>query len=420
MRTFALTALMLAACAHAPDTRELEARLAALEARVVEIQPAGPSFQFDDSRGVYLASLRRPNVEKSLFGAVYGRNCNGDPTAACSAASFTTTGTSTALTFTATVSGVAGAFIDANNDSKLALGSAGAGISGDATGAYVPNLGSSPGSFRPASSGSLGTSGSGWGALFLSAANGSNLISLADSTNSKTLKLRNNNDAFELYNNANAKTLKVAASGTVGGTLTGGTSLASLSIDDSVGAQLNYNGYTFTCATGQCGTGSGTPLAAGPNPGVAGSGTGFTSNANSYIVHKVDKITVDRTALTAAATTQDITFWTVPAKTRVLREIADVTQAFDDGAGPISAVTMTCGTTAGGSQYLNSGSVFAVTTLGDVAAEIGAGLLSATVADIPSFSTTTAVQCRFTSTGGNLSTLTTGSVTYYLELLVYP
>jgi hypothetical protein len=156
------------------------------------------------------------------------------------------------------------------------------------------------------------------------------------------------------------------------------------------------------------------------NAGTAGSGTGITADRTAALQHYVHRITVARTALTAAATTQDITLWTVPAKTRVLRLVEDVTAAFDDGASPISAVTTTCGTTAGGNQYLLSGSVFSVTTLGDVAAEIGAGLTSATVADIPSMSATTAIQCRWTSTGGNLSTLTTGSSTFYIEAVTYP
>jgi hypothetical protein len=153
--------------------------------------------------------------------------------------------------------------------------------------------------------------------------------------------------------------------------------------------------------------------------GTAGSGTGFSTIKSGLLRSVVQKITVARTALTAAATTQDLTIWTIPAKTRLSRVIADVTAAFDDAAGPISAVTMTCGKTAGGAEYLVSGSVFTTTTLGDATAEVGASL-NTYFGDLPSWSATTAVQCRFTSTGGNLSTLTTGSVTYYLEWIVYP
>lgn len=153
--------------------------------------------------------------------------------------------------------------------------------------------------------------------------------------------------------------------------------------------------------------------------GTAGSGTGFSLVKQGVLRLWVDKITVARTALTAAATTQDVTVWTVPAKTRMINLIVDGTAAFDDGAGPISALTITCGKTAGGNEYLLSGSLFTVNTLGDATGEVGASLTSY-FGDIPSWSGTTAVTCRFTSTGGNLSTLTTGSATFYLEMSTYP
>jgi hypothetical protein len=153
--------------------------------------------------------------------------------------------------------------------------------------------------------------------------------------------------------------------------------------------------------------------------GTAGSGTGISTIKTGLVRTFVSKITVARTALTAAATTQDITLWTIPAKTRMWRLIADVTAAFDDAAGPISAVTLTCGKTAGGNEYLLSKSVFATTQMGTVTGEVGASLATY-FGDIPSWSATTAVQCRWTSTGGNLSTLTTGSATFYLEWTNYP
>jgi hypothetical protein len=153
--------------------------------------------------------------------------------------------------------------------------------------------------------------------------------------------------------------------------------------------------------------------------GTNGSGTGLSLVKNGLLRTVVSKLTVARTALTAAATTQDITLWTMPAKTRMWRLIADGTAAFDDAAGPISAVTITCGKTAGGAEYLVSGSLFTVNTLGDATAEVGASL-NTYYGDLPSWSATTTLQCRFTSTGGNLSTLTTGSVTFYIEWTVYP
>jgi hypothetical protein len=152
--------------------------------------------------------------------------------------------------------------------------------------------------------------------------------------------------------------------------------------------------------------------------GTAGSGTGYTVIASGAIRPFVHKITVTYAAMTAAGTT-DVTVWTLPSKTRMSRMIDDVTTTFTGGA--LSAVSVTCGTTAGGNEYLLAHSAYtAAATFGDVAAEIGAGLLSATVADIPSFSATTAIICRFTCTGANCSAATAGSATYYLEGVTYP
>lgn len=151
--------------------------------------------------------------------------------------------------------------------------------------------------------------------------------------------------------------------------------------------------------------------------GTAGSGTGISTNASGVLRTVVSKITVARTALTAAATTQDVTVWTVPAKARLIRMIADGTVAFTGGG--VTALTITCGKTAGGNEYLLSGSLFTTGTFGDVVGEMGASL-SGGVGDVASWSATTALQCRFTSTTANLNALTTGSVTFYLEWIVYP
>lgn len=152
--------------------------------------------------------------------------------------------------------------------------------------------------------------------------------------------------------------------------------------------------------------------------GTAGSGTGITTNVTASVRQFVHKITVAETALTAAATTQDVTIWTVPGKTRLTRIVADATVGFTGGG--LTNMTVTCGSAPGSTNYLLSGSIFAAATLGDVAAEIGAGLLSATVADIPSFSSTTGISCRFTSTTANVVAATAGSVTFYIEGVTYP
>jgi hypothetical protein len=222
---------------------------------------------------------------------------------------------------------------------------------------------------------------------------------------------------------------------TFGGTITSTVASGGHSIEVVAGTRICLNGSTCTTYVQDDGFGAmnlgGNSIATVAafstlvdytNSGITGtrgSGTGISIVKEGSIRNVVNKISVARTALTNASTTQDVTIWTIPAKTRFWRLIADVTAAFDDAAGPISAVTMTCGKTAGGAEYLVSGSVFTVTTLGDATGEVGASL-NTYFGDIPSWSATTAVQCRFTSTGGNLSTLTTGSVTFYLEWITYP
>lgn len=156
-----------------------------------------------------------------------------------------------------------------------------------------------------------------------------------------------------------------------------------------------------------------------PGSGTAASGTGITSNTHGGLGSRFEKVTVINTAL-AAAGTSDVTIWTAPTGfTRVLRMWANPTQNFTGGT--LSNVTVTCGTSAGGNQYLLSFTVFSgasgTAVFGDVAAEIGAGLLSATVADFPGAST--AVQCRFTCTGDTCNHATQGSVAFYVEYTTY-
>lgn len=159
----------------------------------------------------------------------------------------------------------------------------------------------------------------------------------------------------------------------------------------------------------------------GATGGTAGSGTGITTGYTSAVRPWVHKQTIDRTALTAAGTT-DLTVWTTPVNTRIVRITADVTQVFTGGA--LTAVTFQCGNAAGGNQYLVGGSVFAAqTTLGDVQAEVGAGLLTATLADMGTPAAgvpgAVAVSCRFTCTTATCSAATQGSLALYIEGVTY-
>lgn len=154
--------------------------------------------------------------------------------------------------------------------------------------------------------------------------------------------------------------------------------------------------------------------------GTAGSGTGIVVNGTALEQTVLHKVTIDFTAVQAAALTADVVLWTLPVKSRVLRVVADVTTKFIGGA--IATCAMTCGSSAGGNQFLLSGNVFtAAITLGDGQAELGAGVVGGTgfSSDL-SWAAATPVQCRFTSTVANLSALTQGSVTFYIESVIYP
>lgn len=159
--------------------------------------------------------------------------------------------------------------------------------------------------------------------------------------------------------------------------------------------------------------------------GTAGSGTGISASSTNYGRHVVHKITVGHAAVAAAAgasTTGDVVLWTLPAKTRVLRVIADITATFTGGS--ISGVAMVCGNTAGGNAYLLTGSVLAGTaTRGLLQSTLGSGINGGTgfFSDFTApWTNTTTVQARFTGTGDNLDQLTTGSVTFYIEACTYP
>lgn len=155
--------------------------------------------------------------------------------------------------------------------------------------------------------------------------------------------------------------------------------------------------------------------------GTAASGTGVTATYSGASPHWLHKVTILHTAMTAAATT-DITLAVTPVNSRIVRIKADVTTAFTGGA--LSAVTMTCGNAAGGNQYLLSGNVFAAAiVLGDVVAEMGAGVVSATLADFGTAAAGTSgaltVSCRFTCTTANCNAATAGVANLYVEGVTY-
>lgn len=142
------------------------------------------------------------------------------------------------------------------------------------------------------------------------------------------------------------------------------------------------------------------------------------------------KSTVGFALFTAAAVTNDITVATLPSKTRLVGFIADVTQAFVcAGTCTTSTLSMTCGKSAGGAEYLASFDIdSAAITAGLTQAQLAGGLLVNTTATTPiqggdltstMWGASTTLQCRLTSGTGNIGTGTAsnfnaGSITFYV------
>lgn len=150
--------------------------------------------------------------------------------------------------------------------------------------------------------------------------------------------------------------------------------------------------------------------------GTPPSATGVTVNKKGSVRTFVHKVTVSRTALTAAAATQDIVIWTTAAKTKIQRVIMDVTAAFTGGGTAVATISI--GPNGAETTYMAAKDAFAgAAVYGDADSELGTALAGG-IGDIPSWSGTTAIEARFTS-DTTVNVYTTGSVTFHIEGLVY-
>ena len=168
------------------------------------------------------------------------------------------------------------------------------------------------------------------------------------------------------------------------------------------------------------------------NPAVtAGSGTGITVDTAGEIRQEVYKVTVAYTNFIANATTADVTLATLPAKTFATHLLADLVTPFVCAAVCTTAtLSMTCGTSAGGNQYLLTFDLDAAAAVfGDAAAELGASINPATVPTINgalgSWASTATAQCRVTSAvgevgNGTATNFNAGSLTFYLTTVKMP
>lgn len=186
-------------------------------------------------------------------------------------------------------------------------------------------------------------------------------------------------------------------------------------------AMLEYLDNTATTADGAAATVEALELAVKPEAveGTAGSGTGISGASTNYGRHVVHKISIARQAVQTADTSRTVLIWTLPTKTRVLRVVADVTAAF--AGGSIAACTLKTGVAENGTEFLLSGDIFtAPIVLGDAQSELGANIVGGTGFSADTFWSAQGIYATFTSSGANLSELTTGAVTFYVEACTYP
>jgi hypothetical protein len=150
---------------------------------------------------------------------------------------------------------------------------------------------------------------------------------------------------------------------------------------------------------------------------TAGGATGFTLNDPGSVRKLTYKCTTTFAAFSAAALTADKVIATLPAKARVVAVYADTTIKYIGGA--VATCTLRLGSTAGGVEVLASHDVFtAAVTKGLADADLGTSLVRAAAIQggyMPSFTATTALTARITTTGANTNALTQGSTTWYIE-----
>lgn len=155
------------------------------------------------------------------------------------------------------------------------------------------------------------------------------------------------------------------------------------------------------------------------NPGA---GTGYTVNDSGSVRRLTFKCTTTFAAFAAAATTGDKTIATLPAKARIVAVYADTTTKYIGGA--VATCTLRLGISAGGVEVVASHDVFtAAVTKGLADADMGTNMTRAAAIQggyMPSFTGTTTLVARITTTGANTNALTQGSTTWYIEVEVLP
>jgi len=127
------------------------------------------------------------------------------------------------------------------------------------------------------------------------------------------------------------------------------------------------------------------------------------------------KGTINFIDLTATALTENIKLIDAfPAKYKILEIMVDIVAAFDDGAGPVSACTLSVGWTAANyDDLIQTQDIYTgATQYGDSAGELNYTAVQGGIR--PSWSAPSDIYARFVAVGGNLDTLTAGRATFYI------
>lgn len=148
---------------------------------------------------------------------------------------------------------------------------------------------------------------------------------------------------------------------------------------------------------------------------IEGVSPGITHGAMGAITRTYQSVVIPYTALQAAALTKDLTIFSVPARCKIVGIYADTTAAF---AGPAGTLNLRVGTTSGGQELLLDHDVkTAAVTKGLADADLGVSITRAAAIQggaINTWGDLSNLFARLTSSSGNLSGLTAGSVTLYV------
>lgn len=155
---------------------------------------------------------------------------------------------------------------------------------------------------------------------------------------------------------------------------------------------------------------------------VEGSAGVGSSPSTKYGRHVVHQITVNYTDVSDPSDTKTITFWQVPPKTRVLRVLAWVTDAFASGSLVSFDIQVGNPLSSDDDYLLDFSGTIAPNIRGAAQADLGAGVVGGTGfdADLRGWDSTTDCTATFHIVGDTLDALTAGSVTFFVECCTFP